>query len=97
MTAAKYPFTQISCNSMGGIFILILIVQATKPIFCLYTLQEHKNVDMRYNSFEGDSNLPIHKRTLISGGGVGGSHGQPEEIFSANDQLELNYDEYPVS
>lgn len=41
--------------------------------------------------------LPADKRTLTSATGNGGSLSQPEEIFSVNDQLESNYDEYPVS
>ncbi|XP_073824869.1 allatostatin double C isoform X4 [Musca autumnalis] len=44
---------------------------------------------------EGES-LPADKRTLTSATGNGGSISQPEEIFSVNDQLESNYDEYPM-
>ena len=93
-TTILRPFLRISSNSIGGFLLLLLVLQATKAAI---TLQEYKNVDKRYNSYADGKNLPAHKRTLTSGSGIGGSHGQPEEIFSASDQLDLNYDEYPVS
>ncbi|XP_075149607.1 allatostatin double C [Haematobia irritans] len=48
------------------------------------------------SSFETTGPLPVEKRTLISATGNGGSISQPEEIFSINNQLESNYDEYPM-
>ena len=93
-TTILRPFLRISSNAIGGFVLLLLILQATKATT---TLQKTKNIDKRYSSYGDEQNLPAHKRTLTSGSGIGGSHGQPEEIFSASDQLELNYDEYPVS
>lgn len=83
-----------SHTSFGAFLLFLLIFQMIQPLLGLHNAQQY---DKRLSRAGSSTKLPIDKRTLTSGSGIGGSAGQPEEIFSASDQLESNYDEYPVS
>ncbi|XP_065357191.1 CAR1 transcription factor [Calliphora vicina] len=80
-------------TSSGGFLLLLLLFQTVQPLFSLHNAQHYNK---RLPQVGGSENLPADKRTLTSRSGIGGSAGQPEEIFSASDQLESNYDEYPM-
>ncbi|XP_061396148.1 uncharacterized protein LOC133331792 [Musca vetustissima] len=84
--------------------LLIIILQQIRPDACNpheslrnYSKRRlHSNDDRDLRDFKEGESLPADKRTLTSATGNGGSISQPEEIFSVNDQLESNYDEYPM-
>lgn len=84
---------------------LCIIFQQLHPNWCYQDVRNYHKRFLQVQSQDA-SHLPrtpttdsitADKRTLTSGSGIGGSVSQPEEIFSTNDQLESNYDEYPVS
>lgn len=88
-----------SCRG-ASLLMLFILLQHVQPHLC--NPHESRSYQKRHPNGEvafsrAADSLPADKRTLISAVGNGGSVSQPEEIFSANDQLESNYDEYPVS
>ncbi|KAI8126678.1 hypothetical protein CVS40_3362 [Lucilia cuprina] len=93
MTESIHQTIRSTYTSTGGILLLLLLFQTVQPLFSLHNGQHYNK---RFSLVGAAEKLPADKRTLTSGSGIGGSAGQPEEIFSASDQLESNYDEYPM-
>lgn len=91
MSIKLHETLRSSYISSGGFLLFLVILQTVQLSFCIHNTQRYNKRLPLVRASEG---LPADKRTLTSGSG---SSGQPEEIFSASDQLESNYDEYPVS